>query len=95
MKQAGYETAFLGKVHLGGKVFSKSTGKPKLNLIGGYKDFDFSRRVEDTPASLGFDYSYELPQGIQGSPYLAFENGMLVGEENKLREWKAGPSLLG
>ena len=90
MKQAGYETAFLGKVHLGGKIFSKSTGKPKLNLIGGYKDFDFSRRVEDTPASLGFDYSYELPQGIQGSPYLAFENGMLVGEENKLREWKAG-----
>tara|TARA_B100001093_G_scaffold224313_1_gene214938 strand:+ start:5648 stop:9148 length:3501 start_codon:yes stop_codon:yes gene_type:complete len=90
MSDAGYETAFLGKVHLGGKVFSKSTGKAKLNLIGGYKDFDFSRRVKDTPASLGFNYSYELPQGIQGSPYLAFENGILVGEESELREWKVG-----
>ena len=89
-KKAGYHTAFLGKVHLGGKVFSKSTGKPKLSMKGGFQDFDFSRKVEDSPASLGFDYAYELPQGIQGSPYIALENGILVGEESKLREWKAG-----
>lgn len=90
MKNAGYHTAFLGKVHLGGKIFSKSTGKPKLSMKGGYQDFDFSRRVEDSPASMGFDYAYELPQGIQGSPYLALENGRLVGGEKNLRAWKAG-----
>ena len=90
MKNAGYRTAFLGKVHLGGKIFSKSTGKPKLSMKGGYQDFDFSRRVEDSPASMGFDYSYELPQGIQGSPYLALENGRLVGGEKNLRAWKVG-----
>jgi arylsulfatase A-like enzyme len=90
LKKAGYHTAFLGKVHLGGKVFSKSTQKPKLNMKDGFQDFDFSRKVEDSPASLGFDYAYELPQGIQGSPYIALENGMLVGEQSKLREWKTG-----
>ena len=58
MKKGGYHTAFLGKVHLGGKVFSKSTGKPKLSMKGGFKDFDFGRKVENTPASLGFDYAY-------------------------------------
>ena len=90
MKRAGYQTAFLGKVHLGGKPFSKSTGKPKFNMKGGFRDFNFSKRVEDTPASLGFDYAYELPQGIQGSPYLALENGMLVGGPDNLQEWKKG-----
>ena len=90
MRQAGYHTAFLGKVHLGGTVYSKSTGKPKRNFKDGFRDFDFSREIEDTPASFGFDYSYELPQGIQGSPYLAFENGKLVGKESELKEWKAG-----
>ena len=90
LKKAGYQTAFLGKVHLGGKVFSKSTGKPKLSMKDSFQDFDFSRKVENSPASLGFDYSYELPQGIQGSPYIALENGMLVGDELNLREWKIG-----
>ena len=90
LKKAGYQTAFLGKVHLGGKVFSKSTGKPKLSMKDGFQDFDFSRKVENSPASLGFDYSYELPQGIQGSPYIALENGMLVGDELNLREWEIG-----
>ena len=59
MKKVGYHTAF--RKSLGGKVFSKSTGKPKLSMKGGFKDFDFERKVENTPASLGFDYAYELP----------------------------------
>ena len=90
MKDAGYRTAFLGKVHLGGRVLSKTTGKPKFDRKGGFGDFDFSKPIEDTPASFGFDYAYELPQGIQGSPYVALENGILVGGPDNLREWKKG-----
>ena len=65
MKQAGYNTAFLGKVHLGGTIYSKSTGKPKRNLKDGFRDFDFSRKIENSPASLGFDYAYEFPQAYR------------------------------
>ena len=50
----------------------------------------FSRKIENSPASLGFDYAYEFPQGIQGSPYIAIENGKLVGKESELKAWKAG-----
>ena len=89
MKRAGYSTAFLGKVHLGGRVFSKTTGRP-VSWKFDYKDIDFTRRVEQTPGSFGFDYSYELPQGIQGPPYVAFENGMLVGEPSELKVWEPG-----
>ncbi|MEO0413459.1 MAG: sulfatase-like hydrolase/transferase, partial [Verrucomicrobiota bacterium] len=90
MQSAGYETAFLGKVHLGGTVLSRKTGKPKRWLEGGHQDFDFSKPIQDTPASFGFDYAYELPQGIQGPPYLAFENGMLVGKPEELKIWEKG-----
>ena len=44
MRQAGYHTAFLGKVHLGGTVYSKSTGQAKRNFKDGFRDFDFSRK---------------------------------------------------
>ncbi len=89
MKRAGYATAFLGKVHLGGRVFSQTTGQP-IPWKFDYTDIDFTRRIEQTPASFGFDYAYELPQGIQGPPYLAFENGLLIGNPSELRIWEAG-----
>lgn len=89
MKRAGYATAFLGKVHLGGRVYSKTTGKP-IPWKFDYQDIDFSRRIEQTPASFGFDYAFELPQGVQGPPYVAFENGMLVGKATELKVWEAG-----
>lgn len=89
MKRAGYATAFVGKVHLGGRVFSKTTGKP-VPWKFDYRDIDFSRRIEQTPASFGFDYAFELPQGVQGPPYVAFENGMLVGQPDDLMIWEVG-----
>ena len=78
MQNAGYRTAFLGKVHLGGTVFSATTNKP-VSWKYDYRDIDFSRKWKDGPSDLGFDFSYSLPQGIQGPPYIAFRNGMLDG----------------
>ena len=89
MKNAGYHTAFLGKVHLGGQVFSKSTGEP-ISWKYDFRDIDFSRPIENSPFSFGFDYAYELPQGIQGPPYLAFENGLLAGNPEELKIWEKG-----
>ncbi|MCH2178060.1 MAG: sulfatase-like hydrolase/transferase [Mariniblastus sp.] len=89
MQNAGYQTAFIGKVHLGGTVFSKTTGKPVKWKLD-YQDIDFDRPTTETPASQGFDYAFELPQGIQGPPYIAFENGRLVGSAESLKIWEAG-----
>ncbi len=89
MQTAGYHTAFLGKVHLGGQMYSKTTGKP-ISWKYDFRDIDFSRPIEDSPFSFGFDYAYELPQGIQGPPYIAFENGLLAGNPQELKIWNEG-----
>ncbi|NMH61487.1 sulfatase family protein [Alteromonas ponticola] len=76
MQQAGYKTAFFGKMHLGGTVYDKDGNvireKNKLNTM------DFSRGVDDTLNQHGFDYSFGLQSGIQHEPYAYFENGKYV-----------------
>jgi len=89
LQKAGYQTAFIGKVHLGGTVFSKTTGKP-VPFNYDYRDIDFSRKWKDGPADLGFNFSYSLPQGIQGPPYIAFRNGLLDADPAGLKIWQAG-----
>ncbi|UZJ44003.1 arylsulfatase [Marinimicrobium sp. C6131] len=73
MREAGYKTAFFGKMHLGGTVYNED-GEPirekdKLNTK------DFSRGFDDGLNEHGFDYWLGLPSGIQHEPYAFFENG--------------------
>lgn len=76
MQNAGYKTAFFGKMHLGANVFNKEgeiiREKDKLNTM------DYSRGVEDALNEHGFDYWYGLLSGIQHEPYAYFENGNYV-----------------
>jgi arylsulfatase A-like enzyme len=76
MQQAGYQTAFLGKWHMGGDYYRKGTkeiyrqadrSKPEL-------DVDIRRIVGGGPLKMGFDYSLVLPAGIQNVPYAVYEN---------------------
>jgi arylsulfatase A-like enzyme len=90
LKRAGYSTAFFGKVHLGGRVYSKTTGEPLEDWKIDHSDIDFSRPIEQGPLEQGFDYSYSLPNGVQGKPYAFFENGRLVGDADNLKIWKKG-----
>lgn len=73
MQDAGYKTAFFGKMHLGGNVYNKEgeviREKNKLNTM------DYSRGVDDALTEHGFDYWYGLLSGIQHEPYAYFENG--------------------
>jgi arylsulfatase A-like enzyme len=76
MKQAGYQTAFFGKWHLGGDFYRKDDpstiyrgprNKPEL-------DVDITRYAGAGPKSRGFDYSITFPAGIQNVPYAVYEN---------------------
>ncbi|TXE13908.1 arylsulfatase [Seonamhaeicola algicola] len=78
MKKANYNTAFIGKWHLGcgfkdkrkpNKVYEAKTDKDKFNI-----NVDISEIVSDGPMQNGFDYSFTLPSGIQNVPYAAYEN---------------------
>ena len=84
MKQAGYNTAFLGKWHLGGSYYRKSRpgviyrgDRSKLQL-----DVDITK-VIDGPQQKGFDYSFTYPAGIQAIPYTAYENGEIYPYSDK------------
>ncbi|MDV7185921.1 arylsulfatase [Lutibacter sp. TH_r2] len=77
MKKADYNTAFVGKWHLGTgfrdktnpeKIYELKRGKT-LNL-----NVDITKIVADGPMQNGFDYSFTLPSGIQNEPYAAYEN---------------------
>lgn len=69
-KQGGYNTAFFGKWGLGGEWDSW----PKD--LSGYEQTDKGANY------YGFEYSVELPQGIQNIPYAFYENGSFL----KLKE---------
>ena len=73
MQNAGYKTAFFGKMHLGGDVFDENgeviREKNEINTM------DYSRGVKNALSEHGFDYWLGLLSGIQHEPYAYFENG--------------------
>ena len=70
-KKSSYRTAFIGKWGLGGQMYAKGTQKAFKGW--GVDGIDFSQRAKG-PNDYGFDYSCELPQGIQGVPFAFYEN---------------------
>lgn len=76
MQNAGYKTAFFGKMHTGGNVYNEAgeviREKNQLNTM------DYSRGVDDALNEHGFDYWLGLLSGIQHEPYAYFHNGNYV-----------------
>lgn len=76
MKNAGYETAFLGKWHLASdyyrkdskEIYRRKQWKP-MEL-----EVDVSQIVGNGPKQQGFNYSFMYPAGIQDVPYVVYEN---------------------
>jgi len=90
MKDARYHTAFFGKWNLGGgwNKMSKSDAYPGSDQWD--DGYDYSKIVEGNPNQLGFDYSLQLPAGIQQIPFAFYENGqwLPLSQDSEIQVWK-------
>jgi len=80
LKDNGYNTACIGKWHLGLGWQAKDSEKPiakyewdKVFEEGADSNVDFSKKVSG-PNTLGFNYSYIIPSSLDMTPYLYLEN---------------------
>lgn len=101
LKESGYETAFIGKWHLGWDWALKDS-----TVDGGegwnpedFDNIDFSRSVKNTPNDLGFDYAYGHSGSLDMAPYVYIENGNATAAVDSVTEntgkyswWRKGPT---
>jgi arylsulfatase A len=67
LKDNGYKTAGFGKWHLGWGW---------ANIDAGAEQVDFSKKVENSPVTRGFDYYYGFCGSLDMAPYVWVENDM-------------------
>ncbi|MDO7172363.1 sulfatase family protein [Mariniflexile sp. AS56] len=73
LKSNGYNTACIGKWHLGLGLQTKETGAA-ITMKKGFSNVDFNKKITG-PNNLGFDYSYIIPASLDMPPYVYFEDG--------------------
>ena len=101
LKTKGYQTAFIGKWHLG---WDWALNNPDDTSGEGWdaRDFDnldFSKPIQNGPESLGFDYSFGHSGSLDMAPYVYVENGMPTQIPTKstintgdFTWWREGPT---
>lgn len=89
LKDQGYETACIGKWHLGWNW---------NNIEAGVDSIDFSKPITNGPMTLGFDYFYGISGSLDMAPYVYVENNMptalpdRVTENTGMKFWRKGPT---
>lgn len=81
LKQQGYNTACIGKWHLGMDVpVPEGTKLPASDADAQFVDVDWKGTIKNGPLSLGFDYFYGVSASSDVPPYIYVENDKFVGE---------------
>ncbi|HEY1057008.1 MAG: sulfatase family protein [Daejeonella sp.] len=104
LQTRGYETAFIGKWHLGwnwhflGDTSGLNLRISKLTAFSDKPDVDFSLPVENGPNVHGFDYSYGISASLNHAPFVYVENGKSTSIPDRITQhveakaiWDKGP----
>ncbi len=98
LKNNGYQTAFIGKWHLGWDWDLKNPITDESLENENFEAIDFSKPVKNNPNDIGFTYSYGFSGSLDMAPYVYVENRMatqipISSSENtdKYAYWRKGP----
>lgn len=75
LKEKDYQTAFIGKWHLGWD-WAFMEEDENIDDLGSHPAVDYSQPVKNGPQSLGFTYSYGFSGSLDMPPYVYVEDGM-------------------
>ncbi len=98
LKNNGYQTAFIGKWHLGWDWHLNKPITDESLENENFETIDFSKPVKNNPNDLGFTYSYGFSGSLDMGPYVYVENRMatqipysLSENKDKYAFWRKGP----
>ncbi len=101
LKQKNYNTAFIGKWHLGWDwaLFNKDDNSGDGWSANDFDNIDFGKPIKNGPKDLGFDYSYGHSGSLDMAPYVYVENGLptkvpdtVTVNKGKYTWWREGPT---
>lgn len=89
LKEQGYETACIGKWHLGW-TWHRAGNEPD--------SVDFTKSISDGPTAIGFDYFYGIAASLDMPPYVYVENDLptalpdRISSGKGMQMWRKGPT---
>lgn len=87
LKLHGYQTACVGKWHLGlGWATTDGQSQRPDNL-------DYAKRIDNGPTELGFDYFFGIPASLDMTPYVYVENDRVVAAPTESIESSKAPAF--